>query len=313
MEATQGRRNNNGKYLIAALLLLVALNVLQLYLYYQERQTNKTQEATIAAKTEEVFATRAKLDSIANQLDGKIAEITRLGGDVTSLTAAKAQLEADKRELRNVNNFSLRKYEKKIKSYDSLLAEKDQVIAQLKKENGELTAQNQTLQQENSTLKTERQSLNDSVVSFSAQNRELAEKVTVASALRAEAVTVNVLNSRGKERDGGSYKAKKIDKVKVSFRLGDNPLAQLNDKEIYLRILDPSGAVISDMATGSGEFKAKGKEMIYTAAQHITFDNSHQEVSFIYGRGGQRFNPGRHVVELYAESFKIGEGDFTVR
>lgn len=313
MESNPEKRNTSRNYLFIALGLMVSLNVLLLYLWFQERQTNKTQEVTIAARTEEVLATKMKLDSISTQLDAKIATIQQLGGSVDSLVKIKRQLEADKQELKNTNTFNLRRYGDKIKSYETVLVQKDQEIVRLKAENGQLAQQNQSLTQENSTLKTERQSLSDSVSTYTTRNRELADKVSVAAALRAEGVSVNALNSRGRENDGGSYKAKRIDKVKVTFRLGDNALAQTNDKDIYMRILDPSGAVISDMATGSGEFTAKGQTMIYTASQRIPFDNTRQTVSFIYGRGGQRFNEGRHVVELYAEGFKIGEGEFTVK
>ncbi|RIV26794.1 hypothetical protein DYU11_00270 [Fibrisoma montanum] len=313
METKTQPRNNSRSYLLAALLILAALNVLLLYFYYQERQDNKTKDAAIATKTEEVLATKTKLDSISAQLDAKIAEIRQLGGSVDSLLKVKEQLEIDKRELRNVNNFSAAKYDQKIRSYQALLAQKDQEIVRLKEENGMLVQRNDSLTQENTVLRTERQNLSDSVNSVVARNQELNEKVTVASALRAENILVNAINSRGKERDGGSYKARRVDKIRISFRLAPNPVAQQNEKEIYLRILDPSGAVISDMATGSGEFVHNGQGMIYTAAQRINFDNSRQQVDFVYGRGGQRFNEGRHAVELYSEGFKIGEGEFTVK
>lgn len=274
----------------------------------------KTKDATIAAKTEEVLAAKTKLDSISAQLDLKITEIQRLGGEVDSLLRVKDQLEQDKKNLRNVNNFDDRKYTQRIKEYESLLSQKDNEITRLREENGILTAQNKTLSEENQNLKGERQALSDTISTYTTRNRELEEKVTLASALRAENINVNALNARGKETDGGSYKSKRLDKVKVSFRLAENALAQQNEKTIYIRILDPTGAVVSDMATGSGEFTYNGKGMIYTAAQTIPFDNSRQEVNFVYGRGGtQRFNEGRHVVELYAEGFKIGEGEFTVK
>ena len=313
MESRQPRRDNSRNYLIAALLILAALNVLVLYFYYQERETNKTKDATINAKTEELLATRAKLDSISSQLEAKINEIQRLGGSVDSLLKIKQQLEVDKRNLRNVNNFDSRKYDQKIKSYEAMLVQKDQEIARLREENGILAQQNESLNQENTGLRTEKQALSDSVVTYAVKNKELEEKVTVASALRAESVSVNALNSRGKESDGGSYKAKRIDKIKVSVQLAANGLAKHNDKDVYIRILDPAGAVIADMATGSGEFMYGGKGMIYTAMQTIQFDNTKQRVDFVYGRGGQRFNEGRHVIEVYAEGFKIGEGDFTVK
>jgi len=313
MEPRPEKRNNGRTYLIVVLLALVGLNVLQLYFWYQEREMGKTKDVTIAAKTEEVLATKSKLDSISAQLDLKITEIQKLGGNIDSLLKVKDQLELDKRNLRNVNNFDDRKYTARIREYESLLAQKDSEILRLREENGILTAQNKTLTEENTGLRGEKQALSDSVINYSSRNRELEQKVTLALALRAENISVNALNSRGKENDGGSYKAKRLEKVKVSFRLGENALAQQNEKTVYIRILDPTGAVVSDMATGSGEFTYNGKGMVYTAAHSIQFNNSRQQVDFVYGRGGQRFSEGRHVVEVYAEGFKIGEGEFTVK
>ncbi|WP_080056818.1 cell division protein ZapB [Spirosoma aerolatum] len=313
MEPRPQPRNNSRSYLLVALLVLAALNVLLLYFYYQERQDNKTKDATIAAKTEEVLIAKTKLDSISAQLDAKIAEIQQLGGNIDSLMKVKAQLEVDKNELKNVGSFDSKKYDQKIRNYQALLAQKDQEIARLKEENGVLTQQNATLAEENTGLKAERQTLSDSVVAVSTKNQELNEKVTIAAALRAENITVDAINKRGKEKDGGTYKAKRIDKIKVSVRLAPNGLAKQEEKVLYMRILDPSGAVLSDLATGSGEFTYGGQGMIYTAMQRFNFDNSRQTVDFIYGRGAQRFNEGKHVIEIYCEGFRIGEGEFTVK
>lgn len=299
--------------MLAALLILAALNVMLLYFWYQERQDNKTKDATLAAKTEEVLTTKTKLDSISTQLDSKIIEIQKLGGNVDSLLKIKKQLDIDKQQLRNVNAFDRRRYDQKVRFYRALLTEKDEEIAKLQEENGILVKKNDVLAQENTGLKAERQTLSDSVVAVSTKNKELSEKVTIAAALRAESVTVNAINGRGKERDGGSYKAKQLEKVKISVRLSPNGLAKQDEKELFLRILDPSGAVISDMATGSGEFSYNNQGMIYTAMQRFPFDNSRQQVDFIYGRGGKRFNQGRHTIEVYCEGFRIGEGEFTVK
>lgn len=313
MEPRPQSNNNSRSYLLAALLILAALNVLLLYFYYQERQDNKTKDATIAAKTEEVLIAKTKLDSISAQLDAKIAEIQQLGGNIDSLMKVKAQLEVDKRELKNVGSFDSKKYDQKIRNYQVLLAQKDQEIARLKEENGVLAQQNETLNQENSGLKAERQTLSDSVVAVSTKNKELEEKVTIAAALRAEAVTVNSVNAKGKESDGGVYKAKKLDKIHVSVLLAPNGLAKQDEKVLYMRILDPSGAVVSDMATGSGEFTYNGQGMIYTAMQRFNFDNTRQRVDYFYGRGGQRFNEGKYAIEVYCEGFRIGEGEFTIK
>ena len=313
MEPRPQPRNNSRNFLIVALLILAALNLLQLYFSYQERQESATKDATIAAKTEELINTRTKLDSISAQLDAKIAEIQKLGGSVDSLMQVKVQLEKDKRELRNVSRYDSKKFNQKIKNYEALLAQKDEEIARLKEENGILTVKNDSLAQENSTLKVDRQTLSDSVATVVSRNRDLTEKVTVAAALYATAIGVNGITAKGKESDGGNYKARKLDKVHISVSLAPNGLAKKDEKTIYLRILDPSGAVLSDMATGSGEFTFEDKGMIYTTKQRFTFDNSRQKIDFIYGRGGQRFNEGNYTIEVYCEGFRIGQGEFTVK
>jgi len=194
-----------------------------------------------------------------------------------------------------------------------VLAQKDTELANLREELGIVTNKNQELSQQVSGLESERQQLNDSVVNYSAQNRELAEKVTLASALRTEELAINAVSSKGKEREGGKYRAKRIDKLKVSFKLGENAVAKQNEKDIFLRILDPEGAVLSDMATGSGAFTYNGKEMIYSSKQTINFTNTRQAVDIYYGRGGIPMKDGKYSIEVYSEGFKIGQGDFTVK
>ncbi len=139
MEPRPQPQNNSRSYLLAALFILAALNLLLLYFYYQEKQENNTKDATIAARTEEVLIAKTKLDSISAQLETKIVEIKRLGGNVDSLMKVKTQLEKDKRELRNVGTFDQKKYNQKIRNYQAILVQKDQEIARLKEENGVLT------------------------------------------------------------------------------------------------------------------------------------------------------------------------------
>lgn len=313
MDYNQEQKQDRKTLLWAALAILAILNIVLFYFYYQERQANQDKDTIIAAKTDEVLSTKIKLDSIAAQLDAKIAEIQQLGGSVDSLIVLKQELERDRQSLKNSNAFSAKKYEDKIRNYEAVLSQKDRDIAQLKEELGIVTAKNEELGQAVSSLEGERQVLSDSVTNYAVQNRELNEKVTIASALRAENIAVNSLNAKGKERDGGSYKSRRIDKLKISFNLSPNAIAKQDRKEVFLRILDPDGAVLSDMATGSGAFLYNGREMIYTAKEGFNYDNSRQKLDILYGRGGVPFKDGKYAVELYSEGFKIGQGDFVVK
>jgi FtsZ-binding cell division protein ZapB len=307
----------------AGLVLTSALSILLGYLYFNARQEidniNSENKTTIEAKNEIIKNTKDRLDSISVELDNKIAELQSMGQQVDDLMAVKAQLEKDKKNLANSKNVSIREYEEKIKGYEATLALKDAEIAKLKEENGILTTQNKTLSNErdnlaneNTGLKTDKQALSDSVYTTNVKNRELSEKVTLAAALKAMNVNVNAINSRGKERDGGEYKAKRVDKVKISFKLAENPLTKKEDKVIYLRLIDPQGNVISDMATGSGVFTFGGKETVYTSKQSVFYDNSGQNVDFVYARGAN-YVKGKYNIELYSEGFSVGRGSFEVK
>jgi hypothetical protein len=315
-ESTQ----SNGIWKVLVVVLAITSGILG-YLLFDSKSKVKAQDEVINQKVEELASARVRLDSIGSQLDAKIAQIKVLGGNVESLEAAKRQLEADKVQLKKVNSFSKQQYDVKIADFVTLLAAKDAELVQLKKENVELVAknkdlfsQNGTLTNENMGLKTAKQQLADSVDDAYRRNRELTAKVTRASALQAQFVQALALSDKGKERDGGVYRASKVDKIKVIFQLQPNPIAKQDVKTIFMRVLDPDGAVLYDSGVGSGNFDMFGKESTYTAKTDVQFVNTGQGVEIVYGRGSAiQYREGNYKIELYSEGFKIGQGSFDIK
>ncbi len=312
MENNNPQRSKTNGALLAALIIMTGLAGVSSYLYFDQKKESENQEVTISERVEELSTTRTKLDSISTALDAKIAEVQKLGGDVTELEKVKAQLEQDKASLRRGNRVSIAKYEAKIKQYEAFLVEKDTLISNLQRENVTLASNVKVLDDENTGLKTQRQVLRDSVSTYANQNQELSTKVTRASALRAQNVKVFAVNARGKVKEDDSYKAKKLDKIKLTYTLLDNPLTREEPKEVYVRVLDPNGAVVSDMANGSGTFSVDGNETIYTTKQTVSYTNNNQNVELLYSRGIP-YKPGKYTIELYSEGFRIGAGEFAIR
>ena len=315
-ESTQ----SNGIWKVLVAVLAITSGILG-YLLFDSKTAIKNQTEVINQKVEELASARVRLDSIGSQLDAKIAQIKVFGGNVESLKAAKRQLESDKIQLKKVNSFSKQKYDVKIADFVTLLAAKDAELGQLKKENVELVAknkdlfsQNGTLTNENMGLKTSKQQLADSVDDAYRRNRELTAKVTRASALQAQFVQVLALSDKNKERDGGVYRASKVDKIKVIFQLQPNPIAKQDVKTIFMRVMDPDGAVLYDSGVGSGNFDMFGKESTYTAKTDVQFVNTGQGVEIIYGRGSAiQYREGHYKIELFSEGFKIGDGSFDIK
>ncbi len=304
-EQTPEKQSSRKILLTIFIIVLIALNGVLLYLNIKNRDEN----TVLTQQKKEVQAnldlTEAKLDSISNELDVRIAEVQKLGGDVEALTQAKEQLEKDKSQLKNANVAERRRLNEKIKGYEELLVSKDEEISRLKMERDELYA-------ENNQIKTKNVRLSDSINTIDKEKRQLAEKVNIASALKAENLEIAAINERGKERDKGEYRAKQIDRIKVAFNLGENNVAKIETKNIYMRLIEPDGAAVFDMATGGGTFVFEGQETFYTAKQEILFDNTRQPVSFVFNKGTP-YKTGKHIVELYSDGFKIGQGSFVVK
>jgi FtsZ-binding cell division protein ZapB len=321
MENNQNTQNNNQGALKIGLVLLLAAVTLLGYLYYGAQNKNTELQTLLTGKVDELSTARVKIDSISTALDAKIEEVKALGGNIAELEKVKAQLEQDKKNLRNSQGFSAKKYEAKIKEYTEFLAQKDIEIAKLKEENGILITQNQTLETEKqgfiaensglkTTLRTTKDSLTGVVTEVSTQNEDLKRKVTIGSALKAVNVQVAAISSRGRERTG-EVKNRKIDQLKVSFILPSNDLTETTNKDIYVRLTDPAGGVINDMAKG-GVLNFNNQEIGYSLKQSVLYQNNDQKVD-VYYKKDQALKSGKYGVELYAEGFKIGNGSFTVK
>ncbi len=309
--------NQNQTFFKIALGVTVGIIALLSYLFIGAKNETAQLQNALNTKVEQLSDTQIKLDSIAKSLDQKIAETEALGGDVAELKKVKAQLEADKKSLKTDLSTSIEQYEAKIKEYEEFLAVKDEELNKLKEENGILTERTKALQSEkeaalaeNTGLKNEKASLTKTVQDVSSQNEELKRKVTMASAMKATNVAVYAVASNGKVREGGVYKVSKIDRLKIAFTLASNPVAEKNNKDIYVRILDATGAVVSE--SGSGVITIDGKEIGYTTKQGVLFDNSDQKVEVLYAKGSS-YKAGKYSIEMYSEGFKIGAGAFEVK
>ncbi len=316
--SNQSSNQNSTPWIVAGLLALVA-GVFG-FLFLQQKQELTKQETEIVAKARELAFTKTKLDSVAVALDQKIAEVTRLGGDLSELEKVKARLEGDLANLRRGDRVQTNKYLAKIKDYEKFLTEKDEEIAQLKADNERLVAMSDSLNMELGTLVSEhselvrrQQELSDTVTLFSSANKELADKVNLAAALKAQNMNVTTINSRGKEKDRNTYKAKRVDKIKVAFNLAENPLTAQENKEIYLRVLDPNGAILADEAISGGQFSTvEGEDAKFSAREIVAYTNSNQKVEMVYDYASQ-FRPGTYNVQLFAEGFKIGDSNFVIK
>ncbi len=294
------KKEGSGKKMIYIIIALAVLLVGAVaYLLVRENY--------IKERNAELMVAYTRLDSISSQLDQKIQEIEMLGGDIEELTLVRDSLVRDKEQLMQSKvrtDKQLRRLRSRVEGYKELLVLKDAEIEKLKKVNEELVS-------ENTELKTEKNVLTQNLQKAKQTQEKLSKKVAIASRLVAENIEIVAVNSRGKEKKG-EFRARQIEKLKVTFNIAKNDVAPVEGKDIFMRIIDANDNVLFDVARGSGTFVLDGKETFYTAKQEILFDNTEQQVTFIYDKGSE-YLPGLYVMEIYTDGYLMGKQSFKVK
>ncbi len=287
--------------IIALLSIIVIIQGVKIYLDSQDHAVLTEQKANVE---EDLAGTMLRLKEIQTELDQKIIEIKKLGGDISDLQKAKGEIDVQLK--RNVARSSkaIKELKDRVEGYEELLKRKDEEIEKLKSVNKELFS-------ENKQLKTQKNVLNDSINRLATTKDALATKVAIASQLKAENLSVLAVNGKGKERES-PFKNKQVEKLKVEFNLAENKVAPIEGKKIMIRIVDENNQVLFDVARGSGTFMLNNKEEFYTAIQEILFDNTRQKLSFLYEKGSD-YSSGNYTVEIYTDGYQIGMSRFVVK
>ncbi len=297
----------NRKLFLFVIVIIILLIINGVQFYFTQVNQQRTQEL-LENREMELISTFAKLDSISDELEDKILEIQRLGGNVDSLLEIQAMLQQEKIDLQNSQRITQDRYNKikaKVEGYEILLKKKDEEIVRLKEVNEELLSQ--TL-----SLKEEKQQLASQINELQVTTNQLEEKVNSAATLRVSRIELSSINRQGKEQVDTSFKVRQLAKLKVKFQIEKNDLAEIGSKEILLRIVEPDGSALYNLTAGSGSFEYQGGKLFYTKAQDILFDNTEQVYQFEFDKGTD-FKKGQYTVELYCEAAQIGKTTFLVR
>lgn len=183
-----------------------------------------------------------------------------------------------------------------LKQIDSLYT----VNHELREENQEIRSSYQKEQQKTSTLQKDKEAL--------------TEKVTSAAVLKAYKITaMGVRGSGDKEKE--MDKARRVEKVKVCYTLGENPLLSAGAKTVYIRISRPDKLILTQGVGDDYSFNYKGEILQYTMRSTVNYQNKAMDVCAYWINRSTKENlpEGVYVVSVYADDFEIGQSSFELR
>ena len=226
---------------------------------------------------------------------------------------------------RSIKNDSLmQQLTKEQQRTQSLLAELKQVksddareITRLKKELATVRAvlrsyilQVDSLQRMNTALASENEQVkaqyNEATARISNLNTEkanLSEKVAIASQLDATGISVQAQNKRNKS----AKKVKDVRRFVVHFTITKNITASTGNRNVYVRLLQPTNSVVNP----SGSFSYENRSLQFSASKVIEYTGEEQGVT-LYIPVGETLSAGTYRCDIFADNQNIGTGSVSI-
>jgi myosin heavy subunit len=300
-------QSGSKKWITIALILLLLAS--WGYIIYDKNQTGeiiKQDTAQIATVTSEkdslstlFTAETTRYDSLKTTDIDKDNQITQKDKDLADKEEQIKKLLSKT----NLDAHQLAELKRKIASFQSQIDGYEKEIAELK-------AQNDTLRQEKAVVLSQRDSIKSTFDSTKKSNDSTIDVGSTLHASNFSVIGIDVKNS-GKEKE--TTKAKKVNKLHVSFDLDENRIVATGAKQLYVCITAPNGKPLSVESQGSGTFTPRDSaEKVYTEKVEVNYVQGQRQTVTTDWKG-TNFEVGAYKLEIYENGFKIGGGTVALR
>lgn len=300
-ENTSKKSNKTNKFLVVVTILLLGFCG---YLIWQNLELQKM----IENKEVMYVEVSSERDQVQAELQDMLAQYEAMETDNAELNAEleeqKAQIEQLLKEAKG-KNWTIYKLRKETETLRTIMKGYVVQIDSLNQANSKLKEENTVVKSELTNEKTKTKNLTE-------QNEDLNDLVTIASYLKTSGLKsfgVRVKsNNTGKDTD----RAKKVDKIRTSFRVLKNTITVPGKKWIYVRILTPDGKVLSEKTDDSNKFDFNGVRGLYSSKTQIDYKNQEMSVTIDWKKKDE-FPVGEYNVEVYADGVDIGKTKFSLK
>ncbi|MBF1567642.1 MAG: hypothetical protein HXO18_01005 [Prevotella shahii] len=289
----------NKKIWIPTILVVLLLAGATAYLFIS---LNKQKEENAAIK-ELAEIDKKEMENEYQQFAQQYSEMkTQINNDsiVAQLTAEQEKTQRLLSELRRVKSTDAREITRLKKELATVRA----VIRSYVMEIDSLNKVNASLAQENTRVKGQYEAATRQIEGLSTEKRSLSEKVAIAAQLDATGIALVAKNKRGKSTD----QITKATTLQVSFNITRNVTATSGVKDIYVRIMSPTGSLLN----GEGSFSYENRTLQYSMKRSVEYNGEETPVS-LFWNVSQALQGGTYQVSIFADGNMIGSRSFNFK
>lgn len=138
------------------------------------------------------------------------------------------------------------------------------------------------------------------------EKEELKSTIAKGSILTCFNISAKaVLYKRGGKKEIETSKAKKMEKIKVSFSLGENKIAKSGEKTVFIRVMTPDGKEMAKSYDDNYKFYFNKSSGYFAGKETLNYANV--EISGVtYCEGQGEYVPGNYQIEITCDGVVIG-------
>lgn len=307
VEERKINNNNSGRNILTAVLVIALLGTWG-YLIYDKSKTRE-KEDVLTAQVISGDSSKTELQQELNDATQRLDALKTTNAQADSLIQTKnsviQDLQSKVQKILSDKNASA-----------SQLSEARRLIAQLKgnietysAEIETLRAQNSQLTQEKTQVTQQRDVMQKNYDSASQVIKQKEDVIDVASTLNASNFKIVGLQDKNSGREKETSKAKKVDKIRITFDVDENRVTQSGAKDIYVAITSPDGKAVSVDSLGSGKMVTRDNvERPFTKKIQVNYTQGQKVPVTVEWSQNSEFQTGNYKIEIYNNGFKIGQG-----
>lgn len=294
-------KNRENRLLIIVIFILAVMLLLLGWQYWKQKQTTIVIQQTAIAKTDSVTSDLINLQAQYASLKTSDQKIqSELNSKKDTITMLLQQAEKYKND-----PYIIARLKKETETLRKIMQNYVVTIDSLNTLNKQLTNERNIAVE---SLRVEQ----NKTVKLNLEKSKLQTMVNTGSLLAATGIQAEGVHYRFGKKEAVTEKAKKVQKIKVSFTITSNRIAKSGNRDIYVRVITPDGKELSKTGDQSSIFSFEGTKGFYDAIQ--SFDYTNQEVQLVmYCTSSSGFIPGNYIIKLYADGNEMGETTVTFK
>ena len=285
------------KILIPLILLLLLLAAGVGYLYYsldQQKKVNQDMQELAELDKKEM---QNEYEQFAQQYSEMKTQINN-DSIIAQLTQEQLRTQQLLKELKEVKANDAREITRLKKELATCRA----VIRSYVLEIDSLNRLNENLTAENTRVKGQFEEATRQIESLNTEKSSLSEKVAIAAQLDATGITMSLKDKKGKNTN----KVEKAKNIQINFNIAKNVTASNGIRTLYVRIMTPTGGVL----TNGGTFNYENKSLQYSMKKGIEYTGNETPVS-MYWNVAEFLSAGTYKVSVFADGQMIGSRNFS--